>query len=130
MRSRFACYIVLTSVALLNWVCVQGCTQDTAQERVDIVTTIPSPNKEYLATVYVISGGGAAGYVYKLINMRKREEPFDSKKGIIFLVTRTRALTLTWQDNQHVTVKHSKPDGVYTKANLWDSKIHISYVEE
>lgn len=130
MRSKLARYIVLASVALLNWVCVQGFTQDNAQEQVDIVTTIPSPNKEYLATIYVVSGGGAAGYVYKIINLTKREDPFDSKKCIVFLVTRTRALALTWQDNQHVTVKHSQPGGVYTKATLWDSKIRISYVEE
>lgn len=130
MKMKFARYIVLTSLAFLNCGCIQGCTQDRAQEQVDIVTTIPSPNKEYLATVYVVSGGGAAGYVYKLINLRKQEEPFDSKKGIIFLVTRTRALDLTWQDNQHVTVKHSKPGDVYTKATMWDSKIRISYVEE
>jgi hypothetical protein len=80
MRSKFVCYIALTSFALLNWVCIQGCTQEKTHEQVDIITTTVSTNKEYVATIYVVSGGGAAGYVYKLVNLRKRQEPFDSKK--------------------------------------------------
>jgi len=91
-----------------------------------------SPNKEYLATVYIVWGGGAAGYVYRLVNIRKRSDPFDPKKGIVFYMTGATDLNLEWENNEHLIVTYSKLANVYTQAKAWGDKgeVQISYVAQ
>ena len=122
----------LIAIALLiNGTAVQGCTQKRSKEEVRIITTAISPNKEYVATAYVVSGGGAAGYVYRVVNLRKRADRFDPKKGVVFSGTRVPEISLTWNDNEHVTVKHSKAGNIYTQSRQWGDRgqIRINYVE-
>jgi hypothetical protein len=73
---------------------------------------------------------GGGGYVYKVVNLRKKGERFDSKKGVIFSVTGTRDITLSWEGNDHLRVKHSKVGNVYTQIREWgsDKRVRISYL--
>lgn len=134
MKSKFVSYVVMTTFVLVSWVAARGCTQKNkrVKEQVDIVSMTTSPNKEYVATIYTVSGGGAAGYVYKVVNLRKKAERFDPKKGIIFSITGAGEVALSWGDNEHLTIKHSKAGNVYAQAKEWGSekKIRISYVED
>jgi len=131
MSKKVLIHFVATALLLVNWSAAQGCIQRRSKEEVRIITTAISPNKEYVATVYVVSGGGAAGYVYKVVNLRKRADRFDPKKGIVFSGTRVPEISLTWADNEYVTVKHSKAGNVYTQAKQWGDRgqIRINYVE-
>lgn len=132
MRSRFAYHAVLVIFVLSNCVATQGCAQHKADGRVDIVVTSASPDQEYVATVYTVSGGGAAGYIYRLVNLRRHGEPFDPEKGIIFQATRTQNITVTWRGGESLTISYSKPGSVLTKVEEWTGgrKIRIGYVEE
>jgi hypothetical protein len=119
--------LILLALDLSN-----ACTLNNGHEDVVTVTTAGSPNNEHVATVYNVSGGGAAGYVYNCVNLRKREEPFESKTGIVFTASGTRRITAVWQDDEHLIIRHSKSAGIYKNAEEWgsDRKIRISYAEE
>ena len=132
MRTRFVYYAVVTTFALANWTAARGCTHrnEKVKEQIEILSTATSSSNDYVATVYTVSGGGAAGYVYKVVNLRKQAESFDPKKGIIFSASGTREVSLQWEDNESLVVKHSKAGNIYTQAKQWGSgkKIRITYV--
>lgn len=132
MRSKFVCYIVVTTFVLANWTAAHGCTHRNREvkEQIDIVATATSPGNDYVATVYTVWGGGAAGYVYKVINLRKQADTFDPNEGVIFSVTGTREVTFWWEDNDHLMVKHSKAGNIYIQAEEWGNgkKVSIRYV--
>ncbi len=131
MKTKFVCYVVVTTFVLVNWTAAHSCSQKNKKvEDVDIISTAPSPSQDYVATIYIVSGGGAGGYVYKVINLRKKAQRFDHKKGIIFSVTGTRDVTLSWEGNDHLMIKHSNVGNIYTQAKEWgsDKRVRISYV--
>ena len=133
MHKKFTNYSLMFIVLLNGFVLVASCSAIKAiqDEDVDIVTTSASPNKEYIATIYIVSGGGAAGYVYRLVNIRKRGEPFDPKKGIVFHMSGARELGLTWEDDKHLSIKHSKDAHIHIQAKEWgEGKVQIQYVEQ
>jgi len=133
MLSKIFCPIILMSLVSFNLVAIKSCGSRSSDVDVDIISTIVSPNKEYVATIYYISGGGAAGYVYGLVNLRRQEDTFNPKKGIIFQVTHTQNITVMWKDDVHLMIKHSKPSSLLTQAKEWSAgaqKIYIHYTEE
>jgi hypothetical protein len=123
---------LIAVLILLAWASMNACTHNNVDEDIDIVTTGASPNNKYLATAYNVSGGGGAGHIYNLVNLRKQGEPFESKQGVIFVASGTHKITPVWQDDEHLIIKHSKASGIYTKAGEWgsDNKVLIRYVEE
>lgn len=131
MISKTVCSLILIS-SVCFFVAMESCNGKSPDVDIDIISTMVSPNKEYVATNYYISGGGAAGYVYRLVNLRRQQEKFDPKKGIVFQVTHTENITVTWEDNAHMTIKYSKPSSLLTQVKEWgtgERKIQIHYVE-
>lgn len=128
--NRYA--LALSLLLFLNGSIVNSCTSKSAGDEVNILTSSASPDNEYVATFYNVSGGGAAGYVYMLVNLRRRSEPFDPKEGIIVQMTRSYEVNLKWDDNEHLTVGHSKEATMYLQVKEWGTKrkIQIRYVEE
>jgi hypothetical protein len=127
--TKILSYVVITTFVLVTGAAEHACTQRNKkiEEQLDIVTTATSPSQEYVATLYIVSGGGAGGYAYKVINLRKRGERFDPKKGVIFSVTGTRDVTLSWDGNDHLLVKYSKLGNIYAQAKEW-GRVRISYL--
>jgi hypothetical protein len=116
----------------LSGLMAHSCGSNKADEDVNILSTSMSPDKEYIATFYNVSGGGAAGYAYMLVNLRRNDKPFNPKEGVIFQMTGVYQISLRWDDNEHLTVRHSKPAAIYLQEKEWgnERKIRISYVEE
>lgn len=141
MRRIPTCRIALMATVLINWStsCVQNkvdavqnrmdVAQNKGHEQVDIVAVAASPDHEFIAASYIVSGGGGAGYVYKVVNLRREGEPFNPEKDIVFSVTKTSSITLIWEDNEHLLIKHSNPGSIYKQLKEWGSerKISISY---
>lgn len=126
-------FLIILSSACFNVVITKSCGREGSDADVDIISTTVSPDKEIVATVYYISGGGAAGYVYRLVNLRRRGGTFNPRKGIVFQVTRSENIMVTWEDDSHLAIKYSKPSSLLTQVKEWDAgkrKVHISYAEE
>lgn len=52
---------------------------------VSIVMNCDSPDKKQIATFFIRSGGGAAGYQYEYLNLREATEPFDYRNYVLAL---------------------------------------------
>lgn len=130
MNKTFAHYILLLILILNGFGTVTSCdqTKSDKNEQVDIVTTSPSPNNEYLATVYVVWGGGAAGYVYRIVNIRKRSDPFNRTKGIVLHMSATTNPGVTWADDKNLMVTYSKLANVYTQSKTWGDKAEVQII--
>jgi len=130
MMKSFCHSLALT--VFLTGLMTLSCGSNNAGEDVNILSTSRSPDNEYIATFYNVSGGGGAGYAYMLVNLRRKDKPFNPKEGVIFQMTGAYQVTLRWDDNEHLTIRHSKPAAVYVQAQEWgnERRIRISYVEE
>jgi len=79
-----------------------------ACDDVQVHIECPSPDNQYVAAYYSVSGGGAAGYVYTKINIKK-------VKGILNLWFPSTTLEgfegadwiwFTWKSNRHLVVDY------------------------
>lgn len=133
MYSKFTHYLLLLFVFFISLTIVISCTSSNARkdEDIAIVTSKNSPSKDYIATVYIASGGGAAGYVYRLVNIRNRSEPFNSEKGIVFQMAGATELNIDWKDNHHFIIEYAKGASIYTQEKTWgdEGMVQVIYVE-
>ncbi|PYS67553.1 MAG: hypothetical protein DMF69_22700 [Acidobacteria bacterium] len=124
--SKIVFYFVLIAFVLSNS-SVAACAKrnKNVEDQIEVVATNASPSHEFVATLYIVSGGGAGG---KVVNLRKKDERFDPKKGVVFTTTGSVDITLSWEGNDHFTVKHSRAGNIYAQVKEW-GKVRISYVE-
>ena len=128
MANKSACKIILLTLAIISCITTPSCAQDEADEEVNIISQTASVDGKYIATVYTIFGGGAAGYAYQIVNLRKQEQKFNHKKGNIFVVTRTHNIVAEWKDNGKLIIKHSKIGSVLTKVEEWGDEPRVSII--
>jgi hypothetical protein len=60
---------------------------------------VESPDGEHVAAVVSVSGGGAAGYLYEQVVLRRRDEVQGTT-----LAERVHGSTVTWSDQVHLQV--------------------------
>ena len=62
-----------------------GCGQIDWQtsDKVEILSESKSPNGDYIATVFYCAGGGAAGYTYTNVNLRKKSKDFNQRDFLL-----------------------------------------------
>jgi len=89
-----------------------------------MVSDMPSPNHGLISTIYVNSGGGAAGWCYKEVNLRKNSEAFDAKKGEVFSTDCGTDVEFSWRGDDTAIIKYST-NGIsasLTQKSLSDDK--------
>lgn len=69
-----------------------------------VVQQLPSPDGRFIATYFINSGGGAAGWMYERVSLRQATNTFN-KDDYIFQVSHSEA-TLSWQDNRTLRVTY------------------------
>lgn len=98
---------------------------------INITANSISPNQEYIAITYTDSGGGAAGWCYITVNLRKRDEHFDSKKNMIFYTGCSSSVDVTWQNDKALLITYStdrESISLYQKSWSEDKTVKISYL--
>lgn len=88
----------------------------------------PSPTGSLVATAYTVSGGGAAGYVYEVVNIRRTADPFDCESGVVFVTTDAGA-KVAWTGNDALSINGPGTASAITKLSSWgeDGRVHIEY---
>src|SRR5437868_6489513 len=98
---------------------------------ITIIANATSPNQEYIATTYTDMGGGAAGWCGKIVNLSKRDEPFDFKKSYIFSTSCHSDVDVFWESDMNLLIIYTT-DGesvsLYQKTQSDDGKVKISYL--
>jgi hypothetical protein len=91
-----------------------------------------SPDARFTARHFIISGGGAAGYVFESVNIQQSTDNFDKSKGIILQTTHTAINSLKWRENNLLVVEYSKEGNVYLKKEAIDDQINakILFIEK
>lgn len=89
----------------------------------------PSPDKQFIATFYAMSGGGAAGWQYQYVNVRRTGATFRDAPWLAQLKN-ARDLRLSWLDASHLRVEY--PDDARLDRRLASYKdgrsIALEYV--
>ena len=70
---------LLCAVTLLT-----GCmASDSSTDTVEVLSEKPSPDGSFIATSFYCEGGGAAGYCYNNIGLRRAGDELDQRDGLL-----------------------------------------------
>jgi hypothetical protein len=125
------------TVLISNALLFTGCLflDSDKSKDIGVIATSKSPNQKYVATSYSESGGGAAGFCYLLINLRKTEERFNPDKGVVFETgcsQRSDELEFRWENDTRLRVGYPGDFEPRRKEQMWDSDypVEIFYVSK
>ena len=103
-----------------------------------VVSSLSSPDGEYVATTYVAMGGGAAGWCYKRVSINKKSEPFSLEKerergGYSFDVSCGSELEVKWESNRELLVSYTGSENeagisIYQRPVSQDRAVRIKYL--
>lgn len=104
-------------------------TSDTSRD-IKIIDNSVTPNQSYVATSYRMMGGGAAGWCYTCVNVRRNSEQFNPDSGIIFQTRCDVEPELKWQDEKRLSVAYQRDAAVYSQEKAWGGSegVEVSYV--
>jgi len=122
-RNQHDMYLEIALALLTSLLMTISCSSD----EITIEKESTSAAGSYTATFYVISGGGAAGWVVMRVNLRSKGETFRPNKGDIFEMRHAYELDLKWQDDRHLTVEYPNVAQIY-RQNHEVGPISISYI--
>lgn len=127
MKNLPISFVVIFAVVLLSS-CL-NLASDTSRD-VQVVANLASPDQSYMATSYSMMGGGAAGWCYVYVNIRKQNEQFNPDGGIVFGTRCGVEPELRWEDERSLSISYPHDAEVYTQEKAWASgeAVEISYV--
>ena len=130
-RRRFLHVTVLVTLTILCG-CNRSANETATQEtEVNVRSVAVSPDKTHIATSYTVSGGGAAGFVYKCVNVRAATEPFAPTAGVVFQMSGNSELAVRWEADGTLIVEHPTDATVLTSDPDWKdgtATVRIRYV--
>ncbi len=126
---------LMLCLSMLSLGCIDfGGGPDT--DKIEIIGEEKSPNGKFVATSFSCSGGGAAGYFYFNVNLRKAGEKLDQRDGLLGKHKTWKAfadIEVKWIDDENLEVSYKQsnsPDYKENNAVKVESKhgIKIHYV--
>ncbi|MDG2124301.1 MAG: hypothetical protein P8J87_11410 [Verrucomicrobiales bacterium] len=103
---------ILKNLVLASIVCllVVACGQSEwkTTDDVEIISESKSPDAKYIATVFSCSGGGAAGYSYTNVNLRKTSDEFSQRDFLLgkHLWNSYNEISVDWKDSTNLDVSY------------------------
>ncbi len=116
----FSFVVIYGCVWLLGFLLEKGFDSGFKGSDIIMVANTVSPNHGFIASTYVNSGGGGAGWCEKMVNLRKSEEPFDSKKRLVFSSDCQSDVEVIWKGDDTAMIKYST-DGM--RADLFQRSL-------
>ena len=123
--------LALLVPALAGVVLLSSCldlASDTSRD-IGVIANTPSRSQSYTATSYRMSGGGAAGWCYVYVNIRKQTEQFNPDSGVVFGTQCEVEPALKWKDEKSLSIGYPHDARVYTQEKAWGAgeAIALSY---
>ena len=124
--------LLILLVLLASAVFLSGCLNlgsDTSRD-VNVIASLTSPNQSYVATSYNSSGGGAAGWCYLHVNVRRQNEQFNPDSEVVFQTRCNVKPELKWESEKKLSIGYPADSTVYSQEKAWRSGegLEISYV--
>lgn len=124
--------LLIAIVLLAGVVFLSGCLDlgSNTSGEVNVVASQTSPNQSYVASLFNSSGGGAAGWCYLCINVRKQNEQFNPDSGLVFQTRCNVKPDLKWESEKKLSISYPAGATVYTQEKAWGKGegVEISYV--
>ena len=123
---------LLCAVMLLT-----GCmASDSSTDTVEVLSEKPSPDGSFIATSFYCEGGGAAGYSYNNISLRRAGDELDQRDGLLGKHKTWSGFSdieLRWIDDSNLEVTYTQETRpAYREQNMVrvDSKydVEIRYI--
>ncbi len=92
-----------------------------------------SPNQHYVATTYVDSGGGAAGWCARVVAIRKTDQQFNPDQNRVFNIQCDSKVEVAWTNDSNLLIKFaSAADSVSVSQQSLsvDKAVKISYAAD
>lgn len=103
---------------------------DDGGSTTSVITTIPSSNQKHIATIYSSMGGGAAGWCYIGVNIRKGEEQFNPHENVFSSQCGTKT-NAEWEGDGILRISYSSDSEILSLSQKgWnaDKTVKILYV--
>ncbi len=95
-----------------------------------IVKVKISSDKNLTARHYRVSGGGAAGYVWEIVNIQPSADVFDKSKGVVLQISHSEVPSLDWKDNYTLVVEYLRTEEISLKREaLENMNIKVLFIE-
>ena len=97
-----------------------------------VAATEASPNSTHVATVYMMSGAGAAGWCYQYVGVRRADQPFEPDSGITFS-TRCRPTDVSarWRSPHELHITYTQGAEALTQLETaLGGAISVSYAHD
>lgn len=115
-----------------------SCAESSNSNDWKVVSTLHSPKGEYVATVYTISGGGAAGWCEQRIEITSRNKPFDLERtkkeaNFCFSASCGSKLQVIWKSETSLRIKYTIDDAgvsIYQRRIAPGLPVRIDYDTE
>lgn len=94
------------------------------------VTDSTSSSNQYVATTFTDMGGGAAGWCYRMVTVRKTNEAFDPKKNQVFSIQCSSEVEVSWKDDQNLLITFTKDPvsmSLFQKSSTEDKAVRIVF---
>ena len=110
--------LIFTSVFVLG--CIDFLGGRYGIDKIKIISEEKSPNGKFIATSFSCSGGGAAGYFYFNVSLRKAGEKLDQRDGLLGKYKTWNAfsdLNVKWIDDKTLEVSCKQTDSPDYREN-------------
>lgn len=105
-------------------------------DRVTVLQEKPSPDGSFVATAFECEGGGAAGYYYANVNVRRKRDPFNQRHFLLGdkMWSGYGQFDLQWLGSNHLQVTYRGPKDPHWLKQNGSRKgeccgVKISYVQ-
>jgi hypothetical protein len=99
---------VLFAVILL-W--VSGCHDWRGTDTVEVLAEVASPNGRFIATSFYCEGGGAAGYCYSNVSLRRTGVGLNQRDGLLGrhkTWSGFTEITVRWMDEKNLEISYTE----------------------
>ena len=104
----------------LMFLFVSGCHDWRGTDTVEVLSEKPSPDGRFIATSFYCQGGGAAGYCYWNVSLRRAGDPLNQRDGLLGKHKTWKGFSdikLRWIDDSHLEVSCRQANGPAYRDN-------------
>ncbi|MCP4189268.1 MAG: hypothetical protein P8N76_26320 [Pirellulaceae bacterium] len=103
--------VFVKPLLVLSLLVLAGCDNRVANDTVNVQSEVLSPNGKLIATSFNCEGGGAAGYNYSNVSLRKFSDPLNQRNGLLGKHKTWSGFSnikLRWIDDANLEVSYSQ----------------------
>ena len=111
---------LMLCLSMLSLGCIDFSGGGPDTDKIEIIGEEKSPNGKFVATSFSCSGGGAAGYFYFNVNLRKAGEKLDQRDGLLGKHKTWKAfadIEVKWIDDENLEVSYKQSNSPDYKEN-------------